>query len=490
MKISFADRRPDGDYALVLPVAGKDRSSLASLGAAQQTMAGALDRQRFEGEAASAAEQFLDDGGTLRRVLVVGTGTGSPANEAAEKLGGTAVSRLLTSGETRAVIDVSGRDFDADATARLGLAAALRAWRYDRYRTNLKDKQKPSLDEVIVAGGGEGAAQRYKERWEPVYEGVSLTRELVTEPPNIIYPESFAERVRSSVEGSGLEVEVLDRAAMEKLGMGALLGVAQGSHRDGRLLILRWNGGAEGAKPVAFVGKGVTFDTGGISIKPAQGMESMKWDMGGAGAVAGAMKALALRKAKANIVAICGLVENMPGGNAQRPGDVVKTMSGQTVEVINTDAEGRLVLADAVTYVQRNYKPGTIIDLATLTGAILISLGHEWAGLFSNNDELAAQLQQIGENTGDRLWRMPLGEPFDRLIDSPIADMKNVGPREGGSITAAQFIQRFIDNGVRWAHIDMAGKAWSEKPDTTYDKGATGFGVRLLDQYVADSLER
>jgi leucyl aminopeptidase len=277
---------------------------------------------------------------------------------------------------------------------------------------------------------------------------------------------------------------------MEKLGMGALLGVAQGSAREGRLLVLRWNGGSKGAQPVAFVGKGVTFDTGGISIKPAAGMEAMKWDMGGAGAVAGAMKAIALRKAKTNVVGICGLVENMPGGNAQRPGDVVTTMSGQTVEVINTDAEGRLVLADAVTYVQRNCNPSTIVDLATLTGAILISLGHEWAGLFSNNDELASQLQHVGEDSGDRLWRMPLGEPFDRLIDSPIADMKNVGPREGGSITAAQFIQRFIENGVRWAHVDMAGKAWSDKPGTTYDKGATGFGVRLLDEYVADVLER
>jgi leucyl aminopeptidase len=216
----------------------------------------------------------------------------------------------------------------------------------------------------------------------------------------------------------------------------------------------------------------------------------MKWDMGGAGAVVGAMKTLALRKAKANIVGICGLVENMPSGSAQRPGDVVTSMSGQTVEVINTDAEGRLVLADAVTYVQRNFKPSTIIDLATLTGAILISLGHEWAGLFSNTEELAGKLQQAGEESGDKLWRMPLGEAFDRLIDSPIADMKNVGPREGGSITAAQFIQRFVENGVKWAHVDMAGKAWADKPGATYDKGATGFGVRLLDQYVADVLER
>ncbi len=490
MKIGFADRRPEGDYALVLAVAGKDRGSLASLGTSQQAVSGALDRQRFEGEASSAAESFVADGDAVRRVLVVGTGTGTSPREAAEKLGGTTVSRLLSSGEKRAVIDLTGLDFDADSAARVALAAALRGWRYDRYRTTLKEKQKPTLDEVVIVGGGEGAEARYFDRWAPVFEGISLTRELVTEPANIIYPETFVERVRSSIDGTGLEVEVLDRAAMEKLGMGALLGVAQGSIREARLLILKWNGGGEGAKPVAFVGKGVTFDTGGISIKPAAGMEAMKWDMGGAGAVAGAMKAIALRKAKANIVGICGLVENMPSGNAQRPGDVVTTMSGQTVEVINTDAEGRLVLADAITYVQRNYKPSTIIDLATLTGAILISLGHEWAGLFSNNDELASQLQHVGEDSGDKLWRMPLAEPFDRLIDSPIADMKNVGPREGGSITAAQFIQRFIENGTRWAHIDMAGKAWSDKSGTTYDKGATGFGVRLLDEYVSDILER
>ena len=488
MKISFADSRPTGDYALVLPVAGQDRKAVSSLGQAAAAVAAALDRQRFEGDASAASEQFFDDSGTVRRLLMIGTGTGSPSGESAEKLGGTAVSRLLTSGEAKAVIDLGGLGYGADATARVGLAAALRSWRYDRYRTKLKDKQKPTLDEVVIVGGDAGAEQRFTRRWQPVIEGVSLTRELVTEPANIIYPESFVERVRNSLEGTGVEIEVLDRAAMEKLGMGALLGVAQGSIREARLMVLRWNGGGEG-QPTAFVGKGVTFDTGGISIKPAQGMEAMKWDMGGAGAVAGALKALALRKARANIVGICGLVENMPGGNAQRPGDVVTTMSGQTVEVINTDAEGRLVLADAVAYVQRNYKPSTLIDLATLTGAILISLGHEWAGLFSNDDELAEELLKAGAESGDKLWRMPLGEPFDRMIDSPIADMKNVGPREGGSITAAQFIQRFIENGVKWAHVDMAGKAWSDKASATYDKGATGYGVRLLDEYVAGVLE-
>lgn len=489
MQIRFAERRPSGDYALVLPVAGKDRSTLGTLGSSQQGVAAALDRQRFEGEPSSVSEQFIPEDGKVRRLVVVGTGSGTFSGDAAEKLGGAAVSHLQTSGEKVAVIDLGGLRLDADTSARVGLGAVLRSWRYDRYRTKLKDNQKPTLQEIVIVGGDAGASKRYDERWAAVAEGVSLTRELVTEPANIIYPETFVERVRSSIKGSGLEVEVLDRAAMEKLGMGALLGVAQGSAREARLLILTWNGAEKGA-PTAFVGKGVTFDTGGISIKPAAGMEAMKWDMGGAGAVAGAMKALALRKARANIVGICGLVENMPGANAQRPGDVVTTMSGQTVEVINTDAEGRLVLADAIAYVQRHFKPSTIVDLATLTGAILISLGHEWAGLFSNNEELAADLQKAGEESGDKLWRMPLAEAFDRLIDSPIADMKNVGPREGGSITAAQFIQRFVENGVKWAHVDMAGKAWSEKAGSTYSKGATGFGVRLIDQYVADVLER
>jgi len=489
MQVRFADRRPEGDYALVLPVAGKDRSALTSLGPAQKAAVAALDRQRFDGEASGTSEQFIDDKGIMRRLLVVGTGGGSTPHEAAEKLGGTAVARLLTSGETKVVIDISGLKFDADSAARVGLAAALRGWRYDHYRTKLKDKHKPTLTEVTIVGGGSDAGKRYAQRWAPVYEGVSLTRELVTEPANIIYPESFVERVKAALKGTGIELQVLDRAAMEKLGMGALLGVAQGSVREPRLLVLKWNGGKQGDKPTAFVGKGVTFDTGGISIKPAQGMEAMKWDMGGAGAVVGAFKAIALRKSKANLIGICGMVENMPSGTAQRPGDVVTTMSGQTVEVINTDAEGRLVLADALTYVQQTFKPSTIIDLATLTGAILISLGHEWAGLFSNDEKLAGRLLEVAEDSGDKLWRMPLAESFDRLIDSQIADVKNVGPREGGSITAAHFIQRFVENGVKWAHIDMAGMAWSDKASPTYDKGATGFGVRLLDEYVSEVLE-
>jgi leucyl aminopeptidase len=479
MKITFADSRPDDAQVLVVPASGSDDKGLASLG-----VSAALKRQRFEGENGQVGEHFSDNG----RVIVIGVSKDKLDGAAAERIGGTAIARLLTSGETKAVIDLTSLGSDADFAARVALAAELRAWRYDRYRTKLKDKDKPTLKEIFLVGGGKDVGALYANRWKPVADGVALTREVVTEPANIIYPESFVERVKKSVEGLGLATKVLNRADMDKLGMGALLGVAQGSVREARMLVLEWKGGGD-AKPVAFVGKGVTFDTGGISIKPAQGMESMKWDMGGAGAVVGAMKALAGRKAKANVIGICGLVENMPGGNAQRPGDVVTTMSGQTVEVINTDAEGRLVLADALTYLQANYKPTAIVDLATLTGAILISLGHEYAGLFSNDEDLAAQLTKAGEESGDKLWRMPMGDVFDRMIDSPIADMKNVGPREAGSITAAQFIKRFIDDGNAWAHIDMAGKAWSDKPSSTQDKGATGFGVRLLDQFVADVAE-
>jgi leucyl aminopeptidase len=283
---------------------------------------------------------------------------------------------------------------------------------------------------------------------------------------------------------------VLGQKEMAALGMGSLLGVNQGSVREPQLLVMRWDG-TNGAveKPVVFVGKGVTFDTGGISIKPAAGMEDMKWDMGGAGAVAGAMLALASRKAKAHVVCVCGLVENMPDGNAQRPGDVVTSMSGQTIEVINTDAEGRLVLCDAMTWVQQKYKPEVMIDLATLTGAIIISLGTEYAGMFCNDDDLAAKLAKAGQAVGDPLWRQPMGPAYDKLIDSPIADMKNVGPREGGSITAAQFLQRFVEPGVKWAHLDIAGMVWASKPGGTWDKGATGYGVRLLDQFVAENFE-
>jgi leucyl aminopeptidase len=318
---------------------------------------------------------------------------------------------------------------------------------------------------------------------------VSFTRDLVSEPANVLYPAEFARRVKE-LESLGLEVELLGEAEMARLGMGSMLGVGQGSVRESQLVVVRWNGADDkNAQPVAFIGKGVCFDTGGISIKPADGMEDMKWDMGGAGAVAGLMHVLAGRKAKVNAVGILGLVENMPDGNAQRPGDVVTSMSGQTIEVINTDAEGRLVLADAIWYCQDRFKPKFMVDLATLTGAIIISLGNDYAGLFSNNDELSGDLLAASTAEGEPLWRMPLPDQYNRQIDSQIADMKNTGGRPGGSITAALFIQKFV-NGVPWAHLDIASTAWKKGSTVpTLPEGATGFGVRLLNRMVADKYE-
>lgn len=445
---------------------------------------------RFSGKAGQLHEGFVGRDGAVVRVALAGAGEKGAKDRIAalERAGAAITAKYIASGETTVTIDLSDAGLGAAEAAAVILGARLRGWRHDVYRTKLPADQQASLAAIRIAGAPEGTEAAWTVE-AALADGVELTRELVTEPANIIYPESFVERVGKRLEGSGVKVRVLDETEMTKLGMGALLGVAQGSVRPPRLLVMEWNGGDKSAKPTAFVGKGVTFDTGGISLKPAAGMEDMKWDMGGAGAVAGAMLAIARRGAKANVVAVCGLVENMPDGNAQRPGDVVTSMSGQTVEVINTDAEGRLVLCDAITWVQKEYAPAAVVDLATLTGAMVITLGHEQAGIFSNDDDLAGKLIAAGEVSGDKLWRMPLGAAYDKLIDSPIADMKNVGPREGGSITAAQFIQRYIDKGTPWAHLDIAGMAWAAKPGATWEKGATGYGVRVLDRFVRDNLE-
>ena len=445
---------------------------------------------RFTGKTGQLHEGFASSDRAVVRTALAGTGEAGAKDRlsALERAGAAITAKYIASGEKTVTIDLSDAGLSASDAAAVVLGARLRGWRYDIYRTKLATEQQASLSTIRVAGAPAGTEAAWITE-AALADGVELTRELVTEPANIIYPESFVERVTKRLSGSGITVRVLDDTEMGKLGMGALLGVAQGSRKPARLLVMEWNGGAAGTKPTAFVGKGVTFDTGGISIKPAANMEDMKWDMGGAGAVAGAMLALAGRKAKANVVGVCGLVENMPDGNAQRPGDVVTSMSGQTIEVINTDAEGRLVLCDCITWVQQNYQPTAIVDLATLTGAIIVSLGHEHAGIFSNDDAFAGKLIAAGDASGDKLWRMPLGAAYDKLIDSPIADMKNVGPREGGSITAAQFIQRFVDKGVAWAHLDIAGMAWSSKPGATWAKGATGYGVRILDRFVRDNLE-
>jgi len=489
MQIAFSPASSTAPAILALPVE-KDlagRTSWAGLGDAQQAIAtAAAHAARFDGEAGSVVELFLADGDLTRHVLLIGVGGGDEADW--EKAGGALVAKLLTSGATDVTADLSAAAATPKAAARFAAGAAQRAWRFDQYRTKLAEKQKPTLATLTVIGAPDGTDAAWAAQ-DAVTQGLELTRNLVAAPPNILYPESFVEQVRASVEGLGLEIVTVDEAEMARLGMGALLGVSQGSVREARILALRWNGAGEGDPVLALVGKGVTFDTGGISLKPGAGMEDMKWDMGGAGAVAGTMKALAARKAKVNVVGVMGLVENMPDGNAQRPGDVVTSMSGQTIEILNTDAEGRLVLGDAITWTQKTFRPKTIIDLATLTGAMIVSLGNEFGGLFANDDALADKLLGAGVATGDKLWRFPLSDTYNKLIDSPIADMKNVGPRGAGSITAAQFIQRFVDEGVAWAHLDIAGMVWSDKAGPTYDKGATGYGVKLLDRVIAEHFE-
>ena len=486
MKIEFADAAT-GIIARIV-----DQDGLPStLG---PVIAQGARASRFAGKTGQVFETFIERpgeaGSEVARLALAGAGEKSAKSRLAnlERAGAGLVARFLTSGETTLSLDLTGTALTAEEVAAVLLGARLRAWRYDRYRTTQADDQKATLGTIRVVGAPAGAADAWQVE-AAVAEGIEFTRELVTEPANVIYPESFVARCRERLAGTGIEITVLGEDEMRALGMGALLGVSQGSPRAPRLLAMKWNGGAAGEQPAAFVGKGVTFDTGGISIKPAAGMEDMKWDMGGAGAVAGTMLALARRGAKANVVGVCGLVENMPDGNAQRPGDVVTSMSGQTIEVINTDAEGRLVLCDVLTWVQREHAPAVVIDLATLTGAIIATLAHEYAGIFANDDDLADKLTAAGKASGDKLWRLPMGSVYDKMIDSPIADMKNVGARFGGSITAAQFLKRFIDKDTPWAHLDIAGMVWADKPGATWDKGATGYGVRLLDRYVRDNLE-
>ncbi|MDO9711085.1 leucyl aminopeptidase [Paracraurococcus lichenis] len=488
--------------ALVLPLA--EDAELAGLaqaidaasnGAVARALAAASFKGR-KGQSCTIWAPAVEGGSGPARLVVIGLGKpGDLTPEGLEAAGGAALP--LVSGEREAV--VAAESLAAPQAAAFAMGLLLKSYRFDRYRTTEKEEDRPKLERVEIASDAATAA---KAAWAPlraVADGVFLARDLVTEPPNILHPEEMAERCKE-LEKLGIAVEVLGPKEMKKLGMGAILGVAQGSAKEPRLVVMQWNGaggnGGKGkkasGKPVAFIGKGVTFDTGGISIKPAAGMEDMKWDMAGAGAVIGAMAALAGRKAKVDAVGLVGLVENMPSGDAQRPGDVVRTMSGQTVEVINTDAEGRLVLADVIHYCQDRFAPRLMVDLATLTGAIIISLGHEHAGLFSNDDALAQQLTAAGKAVGEQLWRMPLGDAYDKQIKSDIADMKNVGGRPGGSITAAQFIQRFVgpkDGPTPWAHLDIAGTAWSSKDLPTVPKGATAFGVRLLDRLVAEHYE-
>ena len=487
LEIVFVKHALPGSAGLGLLI-GEGESPSGIWQEADEATGGAIGRAlrvaEFTGKKAQSAV-LLAPGAGLSRVAAVGTGKAAERTRLEiEEAGGTAAA-MLGRDET-AALAADGLAPELAAAAALG--AVLRSYRFDRYRTTEKPDEKPRLRKLSVLSMEPAKAEAAYAPMRAVAEGVFLTRDLVSEPANVLNPAEMAKRCEA-LERSGLKVEVFGPKELRKLGFGALLGVAQGSANEPRMVVMEWQGAAPGRrkkKPVAFIGKGVTFDTGGISIKPASGMEDMKWDMAGAGAVIGLMRALAERKAKTHAVGLVGLVENMPSDRAQRPGDVVKTASGQTVEVINTDAEGRLVLADVLWYCQDRFDPQCMVDLATLTGAIIVGLGHEYAGLFSNDDALAERLGKAGLQTGERVWRMPLCEAYDKELRSEIADMKNVTGRPGSSITAAQFLQRFV-NGKPWAHLDIAGMAWTTKDAALVPKGASAFGVRLLDRLVADN---
>ena len=463
-----------------------------ALRSASDLVARAARAERFTGKVGSALELAVPEGLKVARLVVIGTG--KPAELKPNdfvNLGGAAMGKVPSSAAEAVVFaELPGGAMRADRAADLAQGVALRAYAFDRYKTKRKDDDKPEGGrKVTIAVADAAAARSAYARRGAVADGVVMARDLVNEPANVLYPEEFARRA-GALRKVGCQIEVLDVPKMRKLGMNALLGVGQGSVCDSRVVVMRWNGGKKGDAPVCFIGKGVCFDTGGISIKPAGGMEDMKGDMAGAACVTGLMHALAARKARVNAVGVIGLVENMPDGKAQRPGDIVKSMSGQTVEIINTDAEGRLVLGDVIWYAAQRFKPKFMVDLATLTGAIIVALGHEYAGMFANNDQLAERLTKAGEATGELVWRMPLAKEYDKLIDSKFADMKNTGGRMGGAITAAQFIKRFVDDKTPWAHLDIAGTGFDSRQNDINKSWGSGWGVRLLDQLVADFYER
>ena len=464
-----------------------------ALGAAAELVARAAKTERFTGKGGSALELILPEGLKVARLVVIGTGKTSELKpKDILKLGGAAMGKLPAAASDGTVFaEFAGGALSAEQAADLAQGVRLRAYAFDRYKTKRKDDETPTAKRsVTIAVADVIAAHKAYQSREAVAEGVVMARDLVNEPANVLHPEEFARRALA-LKKAGVAVEVLDLKALKKLGMNALIGVGLGSRRESRVVVMRWNGGKKGEAPLAFIGKGVCFDTGGISIKPAAGMEDMKGDMGGAACVTGLMQALAGRKAKINAVGVIGLVENMPDGNAQRPGDIVTSMSGQTIEIINTDAEGRLVLADVIWYAARRFKPKFMIDLATLTGAIIVALGQEYAGMFANNDQLAERLSKAGEATGEKVWRMPLSAEYDKMIDSKFADMKNTGgSRWGGAITAAQFIKRFVDDKTPWAHLDIAGTGFDSRQSDINKSWGSGWGVRLLDRLVADFYER
>ncbi len=490
--ISFARFAvPRKGTVFVLSAEGAGLSEAASACDPARTLERAAPVADFTGKGGTSLEVLAPEGGGLDRLVALGVGKASALDEYAWlKLGGAVAAGLRKASDVAVVADVPGAEAGPAPAAGLAAGILLRSYSFDKYKTrnngtDAKDERKPAR--ITIHTADPAAAKKAFAEIEAVVGGVLVARDLVNEPANALGPVEFAARIKE-MEALGVSVEILTEKEMKKLGMGSLLGVAQGSPRGARLAVMQWKGGKAKDKPVAFVGKGVTFDTGGNSMKTASGMEDMKGDMGGAAAVTGLIHALAGRKAKVNAVGLVGLVENAVDGHSQRPGDIVTSMSGQTIEVLNTDAEGRLVLADVLWYCQDRFQPKFMVNLATLTGAIMVALGQHYAGLFSNNDDLAGRLVSAGQATQERLWRMPLGPEFDKLIDSKNADMKNIGGRFGSAIVAAQFLQRFV-NDTPWAHLDIAGTALAAPANEINQSWGSGFGVRLLDRLVRDNYE-
>ncbi|WP_275790174.1 leucyl aminopeptidase [Pararhizobium gei] len=484
--------RLSGGLAILLKTVDEKEAAGAAEVDPDAVIAKAARIAKFKGKSLATLDIIAPQGSPVDRILVLGLGDGATMTAYDWlKAGGAAAAKIRGAEKVAVFLDVPGLDVSGKGAADFALGMEMNAYTFDTYKTTKKDDddQKAPARPVKVTIVTEAAteAKRASANTQAVAEGVIMARTLVNEPANVLGPVEFAAKAKE-LEKLGVEVEILTEREMKKLGMGALLGVAQGSVRPPRLAIMQWKGGKPKDRPVAFVGKGVVFDSGGISIKPGAGMEDMKGDMGGAAAVTGVMHVLATRKAKANVIGIIGLVENMPDGNAQRPGDIVTSMSGQTIEIINTDAEGRLVLCDALWYCNDRFKPQAMINLATLTGAVMVALGSHHAGLFSNDDALAGQLTVAGAVTQERVWRLPLGKEYDKMIDSKFADMKNTGGRYAGSITAAQFLKRFVKD-TPWAHLDIAGTAMGSPTDEINQSWASGFGVRLLDEFVRANYE-
>ncbi len=490
--LSFAVRGFGGEAAPTMVIFMTEALKLPTRAAAFAEAAEAIARiggiEKFKGKSQSSMVLAGHPGVPCEKLIVIGAGKAEEIAKCDWVMLGGVIAGKLPAGPVAVIGAVDGEDLSAAALADLTLGMRLRAYSFNKYKTKKKDEDEPKTSEVTLQVADPSAVKKAVKAQQAIADGVNVARELVNEPPNVLYPETFAKRA-AELGDIGVDVKILGEKELKKLGMRALLGVGQGSHNESQVVIMRWNGAKDPkAQPVAFIGKGVTFDTGGISIKPAGGMEDMKGDMAGAACVTGLMHALAARKAKVNAIGMIGLVENMPDGKAQRPGDIVKSMSGQTIEIINTDAEGRLVLADVLWHTQAEFKPKFMINLATLTGAILVALGHEHAGLFSNNDELAERLAASGKATGERVWRMPLDPAYDKMIDSKFADVKNTGGRHAGSITAAQFLQRFV-NDCPWAHLDVAGTAMGASNTEINRSWGSGWGVRLLDNLVASHYE-